>query len=61
VSRFTPRQHRIAHAAKVEAFAELLAEGKTVPAASAICGEHQSWGNNVLQGMRRRLGLEQCR
>jgi hypothetical protein len=57
----TPPAHRIAHAAKVEAFAELLAEGKTVPAASAICGEHQSWGNNVLQGMRRRLGVEQCR
>jgi hypothetical protein len=52
------RAHRIAHSAKVEAFAELLAEGKSAPAASAICGEHQSWGNNVLQGMRRRLGAQ---
>jgi hypothetical protein len=54
--RFTARDAREAHALKVNAFAELLADGKTVPAACAVLGEHQSWGNNVLQGIRRRLG-----
>lgn len=60
MSRFTPQQHRAAHAEKVDQFADMLAEGLSVPEASRRLGQHQSWGKNVLQAMRRRLGPQAC-